>query len=394
MRASYGRACARVKRSRTLGLVHPLLALALILVAGIGMTRLRSRPSFALPASLQAVIASGALFVVLGLLLGPGLRVLDGAVLRALAPIGALGIGWIGAGLGTRLEWRMLRRIPGRGWLRGAALTLPVFAISAAVVWGVMRLVPELATAWRPVLPAILTLAAATTVSAGPSREKAVRRAGLLDTVIATAAAGAALILVHPQPVRVLVLTVLAGAVPAGLWLLARPRDGLALTSLILLSAGIAYAGGISPFVVCALLTALIASFGPPEARRDTGVVLRDGERVIYPAFLIVVGALLQIPTPWVLAAGVALAGLRALLRWATVRFGVRWQALAGLPPARAFVTMGQGAAAVAIAAGFDLVRGDTRALVTTVLVSVLAAEALAAALTPLTASPRRAEVT
>jgi hypothetical protein len=58
---------------------------------------------------------------------------------------------------------------------------------------------------------------------------------------------------------------------------------------------------------------------------------------------------------------------------------------------------MRQGATAVALAAGFDLVRGATGSgiagsVLVTILLSVMTAEALSA-LTPLTASPRRAEV-
>jgi len=56
---------------------------------------------------------------------------------------------------------------------------------------------------------------------------------------------------------------------------------------------------------------------------------------------------------------------------------------------------MRQGAAAVALAAGFDLVRADSGggAVLLTVLLSVLAAEAILV-FTPLTAAPRHAEVT
>jgi len=54
-----------------LGLVHPALALALVLVAGIGLTRL-SRPSFRHPSLLDDLVATGVPFLLLGLLLGPG----------------------------------------------------------------------------------------------------------------------------------------------------------------------------------------------------------------------------------------------------------------------------------------------------------------------------------
>jgi hypothetical protein len=56
---------------------------------------------------------------------------------------------------------------------------------------------------------------------------------------------------------------------------------------------------------------------------------------------------------------------------------------------------MRQGATAIALAAGFDFVRGDSAGggVWLTVLLSVVAAEAIVA-LTPLTAAPQHAEVT
>ncbi|HKC41235.1 MAG TPA: hypothetical protein VKC15_16960, partial [Gemmatimonadales bacterium] len=71
------------------------------------------------------------------------------------------------------------------------------------------------------------------------------------------------------------------------------------------------------------------------------------------------------------------------------------WRALPFAPPREFdYPVMRQGATAVALAAGFDLMRGDSSGcgVLLTVLLSVLAAEAIGA-LTPLTAAPRRAEV-
>ena len=102
--------------------MHPLLALALVLIAGIGVTRL-TLPALHHPL-LDGVIETGVPFVLLGALLGPGLGILDGRTLRVLDPVTALGIGWVGASFGARLEWRMLRRVSGRTWLVGAALAV------------------------------------------------------------------------------------------------------------------------------------------------------------------------------------------------------------------------------------------------------------------------------
>src|SRR2546428_1328072 len=46
------------------------------------------------------------LFRSLGVVLGPGIELLDAAALRALAPVTALALGWLGAVLGARCQRR------------------------------------------------------------------------------------------------------------------------------------------------------------------------------------------------------------------------------------------------------------------------------------------------
>ncbi len=69
------------------------------------------------------------------------------------------------------------------------------------------------------------------------------------------------------------------------------------------------------------------------------------------------------------------------------------WRSLPYAPPPEfAYPALRQGASAIALAAGFDLARGTFGAVLVTILLSVLAGEAIAA-WTPLTARPRHAEV-
>ena len=118
----------------------------------------------------------------------------------------------------------------------------------------------------------------------------------------------------------------------------------------------------------------------------------------LYAAFLIVAGTLLRPLTAWLVLAALVLALIRVLVRWVTVRFGLDqvdpvWRSLPfASPPEFAHSVIRQGATAVALAAGFDLVRGSPGAMLVTVLLSVMAAEALAL-VTPLTARPSPAEV-
>lgn len=385
-----------------------MLALALVILAGIGVTRL-SRPSFRHPALLDDLVATGVPFLLLGLLLGPGLGVVDAAGLRTLQPLVALAIGWIGALFGARLEWRMVRRISGRTWLIGATLALPVLLVTTVMAWTMARALPPLAEAWgRPLLPAALVLGGALTTAASQRGPRLGRRNALLDTAFGAAAVTVAVALYHPHAaLRSLGLTLVAGAALGGLFvalarggLLSEPRDaGVAAFAVILCGAGFSYVAGLPPFVVCGLEAAIFMSFSPADVRRAVAGLLSRWEVPLYAAFLIVAGALLRPLTAWLLMAAVVLALIRVLVRWVTVRFGLDqvdpvWRSLPFAPPPEfAHSVIRQGTTSVALAAGFDLVRGSAGAMLVTVLLSVMAAEALAS-VTPLTARPRPAEVT
>jgi hypothetical protein len=391
-----------------LALVHPVLALALLIVAGIGVTRL-SRPSLKHPL-LDGIVETGVPIVLLGALLGPGFGVLDGATLQVLEPIIALGIGWVGASFGARLEWRMLRRVSRRTWAVGAALALPVLLTTAVTAWALGRSIRTLGDAWgRPAAAVALVLAGAATTAASWRGPKLGRRNALLDTLFGTVAVAAGVALYHPHlAVRSVALTIIGGAALGSLFAgLARWQDdvtdtgiAIALAGVILCAAGFSYALSLSPFVVCAAVAAVSVSASPDNVRLVAQKFLRRWEIPLYAAFLIIAGAMLRHFTVWLVPAALLLAVLRAAVRWVTVRFGLDqmdpiWRALP-FPPPREFdyPAMRQGATAVALAAGFDLMRGESGGggVLLTVLLSVLAAEAIVV-LTPLTAAPRRAEV-
>jgi hypothetical protein len=392
-----------------LALVHPLLALALVVVAGIGVTRL-TRPSLHHPL-LDGILETGVPFILLGALLGPGLGLLDRSTLRTLEPLIALGIGWVGASFGARLEWRMLRRVSRRTWLVGAALALPVLLTTGATVYALARSIRPLGDAWGrggPVGAIALILAGAATTAASWRGPKLGRRNALLDTAFGTVAVAAGVALYHPNfAMRNIALTLIASAGLGGIFTafahwqedLTDVGIAVALTSVIVAGAGFSYALALSPFVVCALIAAVVVSASPPAVRLFAQKVLRRWEIPLYAAFLIIAGALLGRFTPWLLPAAVFLALIRAAVRWVTVRFGLDqgdpiWRSLPFPAPREfAYPAMRQGAAAVALAAGFDFVRGDSGgAVFLTVLLSVLAAEAIVV-LTPLTAAPQHAEV-
>ena len=388
--------------------MHPVLALALVLVAGIGVTRL-SRPALRPVPLLADLAATGAPFLLLGLLLGPALGVIDGAGLRLLQPVVALAVGWTGALFGARLEWRMVRRISARTWLVGATLALPVLATTTTMAWVLARGLPTLAESWgHPSVPAALAVGGALTTAASQRGPRLGRRNALLDTLFGALAVVLAMALYHPHlALRHVALTVIVGLGLGGVFvaltrsdMIADPSEaGVAALAVILCAAGISYAAGLSPFVVCALAAAVTTSFSPVSIRRAMAGVLTRWEIALYAAFLIVTGALLRPMTPWILLAAPVLALVRVLARWVTVRFGLDqvdpvWRSLPFAPPREfAHSAIRPGATAIALAAGVDLVRGAPGAVLVTVLLSVMAAEALAIR-APLTARPTRAEVT
>jgi len=395
--------------------VNPVLALALILVAGLAATRLRL-PHLRRSLSLDLVLAAGAPFLLAGLLLGPGLGVLDHETLRTVAPVTALGVGWIGAVFGARLEWRLLRRIPRRAWALAALQGAAVLLLTVLTARLLTRAAPALAPAWRPTLPALLTLGAAAMIS-GPGAVALVARAlrvpaaltralwlaALLDTALGGVVfafalglsqphrsfAGAALGWAHWIAVAV---ASIGGVGVLFLWLCRLRGEtetealGLDLVAVVLLGSGLGYAADLSPFVVCALATALIVNLSP--LRRRVQALLDAWEPTIYAVFLVVVGAVLDVPTPWLVPAGLLLGVVRVAARWAVVRDPAA-------PPARlGLATIAQGGVPLALALSFTLTYGGSGgSLLATVLVGVLLAQALAVPLMALALRPAPPEV-
>lgn len=368
--------------------MNPVLALALLLAAGLAATRL-PLPHLRRTTSTDLALASGAPFLLAGLLLGPALEVLDRGTLHTLAPITALGIGWIGAAFGAQLEWRLLRRIPRRAWGLAAAQAGVVLVLTVLAARLLTRLAPALTSVWRPTVPALLALGAVAVIS-GPAAVAGVARAlrvstamirslelaALLDTVLG--AAVFALALGYSQPHRTFAGAALGwahwfavGTASIGgvcvlfLWLSRFRGDdsdalGLDLLAAVLVGSGLGYALDLSPFVVCALVMALIVNLSP--LRRRVQGLLSSWEPPVYGLFLIVIGAQLDARTIWVLPAALVLGLVRLATRWKT-----------GL------ATVAQGAVPLALAMSFNLTyAGSGGSLLTTVLLGVVLAQAIA----------------
>ncbi len=383
----------------------PVLALAGLAAIGLLATRLppvrwRHATSFDL------VLATGGPLVLLGLVLGPGIDLINRPVLAALAPVTALAIGWIGATLGARFEWRYVRRI-GRGtWLLAALAATTTFLVVALGAWLLGRVVPALSAAWAPRLPAVLTLGAVAAVS-GPEVVTLVARVGRVRKSAARAfslaaaleTAGGALAFTLPLALhrpyqsagRVgldwlawLVFAVGSGALVGMVFLsLTRGRPeradvGFALLATLLFGAGVGYAAELSPFLVCALATALIVNASP--RRNAVRRVLADWERPVDTVFLVIAGALLTLPTVWLVVAVPLLAAARAAVKWVAVRYGGLALQLAGLPPNAGLGTVAQGGAAIAMGLNFLMTYGGVGGggVLTTVVLGVATAQLVA----------------
>lgn len=374
--------------------MNPLLALALIAVAGIAATRL-PRPNPRPRPSLDLAIAAGAPFLLFGLLLGPGLGVLDHATLRTLAPVTALGIGWIGATLGARLEWRVLRSITVSHWAFAAIRAAVVLSLTVLVAGVLTHVVPALAPLWRPRIPALLTLGAVALIAmpglvARNRLARGLDHIALLDTVLGVLVFTLAIGVYHPRQSFagaglglahwIAVAVVASGGVGVLFLLLSRLHaDEQALRfdllGVILLGAGVGYATDASPFVVCAAAMALIVNLSPRRQQVDS--LLTQIEPSIDALLLVVVGASLDVRTLWLIPAVLLLGAIRVAARW----MAVQWDGdtHAGL------ATIGQGSAALALALSFNLIYGSAGgSLLATVLLGVALAQAIAPRLSAL----------
>lgn len=420
-------------RERSRVNVSPMLALAGLAAIGLLATRL-PRPAWPRVASLDPVLVAGGPLVVVGLVLGPGIGFLSPALLRALAPVMALALGWIGAALGARFEWRYVRRIPRDVWLLAGLAATSAFAAVALAVALLARLVPTLGAAWTPRLPAILTLAAVAAAS-GPGAvtlvarslglgaliARRIARAAVLETAAGALAITVPLALHRSQTtagaelgwLASLIFAVGGGALIGMAFLSVsrlRPAGddlGFALFATLVFGAGLGYAADLSPLVVCALAAALIVNLSPRRhlARR----VLADGADPVTAIFLIVTGALLTLQTPWILVAALLVALVRVAAQWGAVRFGHAALRLHGIPPHAGLATVAQGATALALGVNFFMMYGGRATAVTggaavlaTVVAGVAVAQLAAPALltlalragpAPLTPAPETAEL-
>ena len=360
-------------RERSRVNVSPVLALAGLAAIGLLAARL-PRPAWPRVASLDPVLAAGGPLVAVGLVLGPGIGFLGPTLVGALAPVTALALGWLGAMLGARFEWRYVRRVPREVWLCAALSAVSAFVAAALAVALLARLVPALGTAWTPRLPAVLTLAAvaaasgpgavrlvARTLGLGELITRRITRVAVLETAAGTLALTVPLALHHPSAgtntelgwLAALVFAVGGGALVGMAFLsVSRLRPGaadlgFALVATLLFGAGLGYAADLSPLIVCGLAAGLIVNTS--TRRHVVRELFADWAPPLTAALLIVTGALLTLPTAWILVAAPLVALVRVAAQWGAVRLGRDVLRLDGVPPHAGLATVAQGATALAL---------------------------------------------
>jgi len=319
--------------------MNPLFATLFIILAAL----LGARLSFSterIPAGPRLLFRTGTHFLVIGFLLGPAaLGLLTGEATTQLMPFVALGLGWVGFQFGLQLEWESLRRFPFRYYLVAGGQA----ALAFLVFYGMGRL----GLAWAGLdgkVPRLLLLGAAATASVTTPAGIAMVSSNFLvrgkvrDLLFLTGSLDAAIGIialqavyaVHRPPASVPTLGQAPGIALVGLALglgavcgilfmwLTRPRPEsdelvLFLLGISAFSAGAALQLGLSPLFVSVTMGAVVANVGTGRERMRR--VLTRWEKPVYVAFLLMAGAILRFPTPWVIVLAVAYALLRAVAK-------------------------------------------------------------------------------
>jgi hypothetical protein len=319
--------------------MDPLVGtLILILLALVG-----TRFSFSterVPPGPRLLFRTGTHFLLLGFALGPaGLGLLTTSATEQLFPFLALGLGWVGFHFGLQLDLDSLRRFPFHYHLVGAGQAILTFGLFLGGAWlllgpfGLQDEVPFLLLMGAAATASVTTPAGIAMVSSNFLVRGNVRD---LLFFIASLDAGVGIIALEltyavfrPETVTVGMtpsislgiglMTVAAGlGVVCGIVFLWLTRSRPAPEELVLFllgtsafAAGAALQWGLSPLFVSVVMGALVANMDPD--RRRIFAVLERWEKPVYLTFLLLAGALLTVPTWWVLVMALAYAALRAM---------------------------------------------------------------------------------
>lgn len=315
--------------------MDPLIGpLVLILVALLG-----ARVSFSadrVPPGPRLLLKTGTHFLVIGFALGPaGLGLVTEDATAQLSPFLALGLGWVGFHFGLQLDRTTLRRFPRSHHLFAmgqAAIAFAVFYAGGRIVLDLLDLTTDTSR--------LLLLGAASTASVSTPAGIAMVSSnflvkgkvrdllffvGSLDAWIGIVALQVTYSLYRPEEISAGLpltpqLALIGLATGLGLvcgivfvWLVRVRPPGeelvLFLLGMCAFAAGAALQWGVSPLFVSVTMGAVVANLGRSTQR--ILAVLQRWEKMIYVTFLLLAGALLQVPTWWVFPLALGYAALR-----------------------------------------------------------------------------------
>lgn len=305
--------------------MDPLVStLVLILVALLG-----ARFSFStegVPAGPRLLFRTGTHFVFVGFLLGPqALGLISAEALAQLDPLLALALGWVGFLFGLQLDRESLKQFPSRFFVVAGIQAILTLAVFLLVGWVLLEAVGQAGEVQMLLLGAAAATACTTTPAGialvstnflvrGKVRELLFFIASV-DAVIGITALQVVYSFYHPgqlvlnltqvPPLGWMVLSLGLGVLCAILFLwLTRARPGSEELVLLLLGISALVSGGalqlqISPLFVAAVMGAVVANLHADRQRVFS--VLQQWEKPIYVVLLILAGALLRVPTLWIL---------------------------------------------------------------------------------------------
>ena len=293
-----------------------------------------------IPLGPRLLFRTGTHFLIIGFLIGPaGLGVVTEQATGQLLPFLALGLGWVGFQFGLQLDRENLRRFAATHHALAIGQAVLAFAVFYAVGWAVLTvagltdrvahlLLLGAASTASVTAPAGIAMVSSNFLVKGRVRDLLLFVASI-DALVGIFALQATYSLYRPDSVAgessllsqlgfflgvALGVGILCGIV--FVWLLrVRPAAEelvLYLLGICAFAAGAALQWGLSPLFVSMVMGAMVANMGRHTQR--VSAVLRRWEKPVYITFLLLAGALLQIPSWWVFP----LASAYALLRFAS----------------------------------------------------------------------------
>ncbi len=319
--------------------MDPLFAtLILILLALLGARFSFSTERVTLGPRL--LFRTGIHFLLIGFVLGPvGLGLLGPEATEQLFPFLALGLGWVGFHFGLQLDRQSLRHFPPVFHVFAVGQAVLTFAIFLGGGWVVVHL----AGLEGPAVDLLLLGAAATAAITTPAGIAMVSSnflvrghvrdllffVGSLDAVVGILALQVIYAVYRPEAMAAGIgpmpqLTLVGVAVGLGLvcgivflWLTrVRPAGEelvLFLLGICAFASGAALRWGLSPLFVSVTMGAVVANLGRDKERVFR--VLQRWEKPVYLVFLLLAGALLRMPSVWIILLAVGYAGLRGLAK-------------------------------------------------------------------------------